>query len=100
MQILLTGAFTFPINYYRSNFMSGDRFKLATRGKTKDFPPGLILFGEEDLWLDRQIQEETLRLVNNTSLVYIKGANHFVQQDDPVSVNREMRSFFSKIKSK
>ncbi|XP_054263181.1 epoxide hydrolase 4-like [Macrosteles quadrilineatus] len=93
------GGFTAPINYYRANFLLTSRDRLSGLGKSPDFPPGLILFGDRDLYIDKEIQEDTIGLVANSTLVYVKDANHFVQQDDPVTVNHEMRFFLKKVQN-
>jgi len=90
------GAFTAPINYYRANFLLSSRDRIRGKGTSPDFPPGLLLFGEQDDYIDKEIQENTTKLVANCSLVYVKDTNHFVQQDDPEAVNQEMRAFLKK----
>ncbi|KAG8295127.1 Epoxide hydrolase 4 [Homalodisca vitripennis] len=94
------GALKHAIDYYRANFMLESVMKLSNHGTSEDFPPGLIMYGELDIYLSPEVHEVSVASVANAKLVCISGANHFVQQDDPESVNRELRKFFSEIPSK
>uniref|UniRef100_A0A1B6JJR5 AB hydrolase-1 domain-containing protein n=2 Tax=Homalodisca liturata TaxID=320908 RepID=A0A1B6JJR5_9HEMI len=94
------GALKHAIDYYRANFMLESVMKLSNHGTSEDFPPGLIMYGELDIYLSPEVHEVSVASVANAKLVCISGANHFVQQDDPESVNRELRKFFNEIPSK
>lgn len=56
-------------------------------------PRGLFLFGDQDIVMETEIVDKTKRMVFNLTAEIIKGASHFVQQDDPEAVNKAMREF-------
>lgn len=84
------GAFTGPINYYRANF--GQLQKLNPNDGAV-LPPGLLIAGEKDDFLSQEILANVKTLIPSCKLEIIKGANHFVQQDDPEAVNNAMANF-------
>jgi pimeloyl-ACP methyl ester carboxylesterase len=57
---------------------------------------GLLLFGELDDYLVLDNVKVTQDCVKNLEGRIVKNANHFVQQDDPDTVNRYMREFLEK----
>jgi pimeloyl-ACP methyl ester carboxylesterase len=57
---------------------------------------GLLLFGELDDFLILDNVKLAQDYVKNLEGRIVKGANHFVQQDDPDTVNRYMREFLEK----
>ena len=83
-----------PLNYY----------KAAVRQPLLRPPPnkleievrGLLIFGELDAYLVLDNVKVAQDFVNNLEGRIVKGANHFVQQDDPDTVNRYMREFLEK----
>jgi pimeloyl-ACP methyl ester carboxylesterase len=56
-------------------------------------PRGLLIFGELDTFLLLDNVSAALKYVKNLKGKIVKGANHFVQQDDPDTVNKYMREF-------
>jgi pimeloyl-ACP methyl ester carboxylesterase len=56
-------------------------------------PLGLVIFGDLDDFLlyDHVIMAQ--KFVKNLQVRIVMGANHYVQQDDPETVNRYMREF-------
>jgi pimeloyl-ACP methyl ester carboxylesterase len=54
---------------------------------------GLIIFGELDDYLMHDNVTVAQKYVKNLQVRIVKGANHFVQQDDPDTVNRYIREF-------
>ena len=89
--LLSVGAFTPPINYFRANGFSLSSAELKPK---KDVEvPGLYLFGEHDshlvfdhLWAAQNCQKDL-------KVQMVKGASHYVQQDDPEKVNTIIRGF-------
>lgn len=57
---------------------------------------GLLIFGELDAYLVLDNVKVAQDFVKNLEGRIVKGANHFVQQDDPDTVNRYMREFLEK----
>jgi pimeloyl-ACP methyl ester carboxylesterase len=56
-------------------------------------PLGLVIFGDLDDYLLYDHITLAQKYVKNLQVRLVKGANHFVQQDDPDTVNRYMREF-------
>jgi pimeloyl-ACP methyl ester carboxylesterase len=56
-------------------------------------PLGLVIFGDLDDYLVYDHVTMARKYVKNLQVRIVKGANHFVQQDDPDTVNRYMRDF-------
>ncbi|KDR24344.1 epoxide hydrolase 1-like [Zootermopsis nevadensis] len=85
-------ALTPPVNYYRQ-FMK----TWSTTESSKDIiditPNGLLIFGELDDYLTREILNLAQKNVKNLQVNIVKGANHFVQQDDPDTVNKHITEF-------
>ena len=57
---------------------------------------GLLIFGELDAYLVLDHAKVAQDFVKNLEGRIVKGANHFVQQDDPDTVNKYMREFLEK----
>jgi len=79
------GALTAMINYYRAMPLSLPL--LAKRGPRKIEVPTLMIWGEQDRALGRELTEGTERYVNDLTLRFIPDASHWVQQDAPEQVN-------------
>lgn len=56
--------------------------------------PLLILWGAEDQWIPRQKGEELARIVSRSQFKCLPEAGHFVQEDQPERVTRELFAFF------
>jgi pimeloyl-ACP methyl ester carboxylesterase len=69
----------------------------STTGSSKNIididAPGLFLFGDLDDYLILEHATLVKKYVKNIQVRIVKGANHFVQQDDPVTVNEHIREF-------
>jgi pimeloyl-ACP methyl ester carboxylesterase len=91
LNVTVVGAFTPPMNYFRAN---GFSLSSALSKPKKDVEvPGLYMFGEHDghlvfdhLWAAQSRQK-------NLKVQIVKGASHYVQQDDPERVNTLIRDF-------
>jgi pimeloyl-ACP methyl ester carboxylesterase len=59
--------------------------------------PGLFLFGDLDDFLIIDHMTVVKKYVKNIQVRTVKGANHFVQQDDPDTVNKYIREFLGSI---
>ncbi|KAJ1521111.1 hypothetical protein ONE63_002813 [Megalurothrips usitatus] len=94
------GAISPPINYYRAamrrRVFEGFEERKTAKPKTGARPPGLYLFGVEDVAIDIANVEKHKDFFQPIETVLIPEGNHFVQQDKPQAVNDAMRSFLKK----
>ncbi|PYP92789.1 MAG: epoxide hydrolase [Candidatus Angelobacter sp. Gp1-AA117] len=93
--VLSPGAATAMVNWYRALFRGGG----ARRGMRDGFPVietrTLMLWGEEDVALDKSTTYGTDRYVKDLTLRYLPGISHWVQQDAPEAVNEMIACFLS-----
>ena len=89
---LIPGAMTAMINYYRASFRD--------RGAVEQFSnppilqtPTLMLWGEEDTALGRELTFDTDRLVKDFTIRYLPQVSHWVQQEAPEAVNAMIRAW-------
>ncbi|XP_067000786.2 epoxide hydrolase 4 [Anabrus simplex] len=89
------GAYTPPINYYRANM--GKPVK-ESKGNTEERTKlqGLLIAGEKDDFLSIDLLKLAQKSEPNLLVEVVKKANHFVQQDDPETVNKLIRNFLKK----
>lgn len=84
------GALTGMMNYYRSIF----RFKSFWNKKWDVLKiPTLIIWGEEDIALGKELTYNTEEYVANLEIHYIPNCSHWVQQERPEQVNKYMQAF-------
>ena len=85
------GALTAMLNYYRNIFQS------LLNDKPQEWSvlniPTLMIWGEEDTALGKELTYETEKLVNSLQIKYISNCSHWVQQEQPQLVNQYMREF-------
>lgn len=89
------GALTGAINYYRAIPNASYWREL---GKPRNFPPikapTLLIWGEDDPFLGKQLIENTEEFINAPfRLEYIQNCSHWVQQEAPDEVNRLILDF-------
>lgn len=82
------GALTAMLNYYRAL----RRRPAGPRNRVE--PPTLLLWGELDHFLDRTIAEASLALCDNGHAEYFPHATHWLQLEEPESVNASILHFF------
>jgi epoxide hydrolase 4 len=87
------GALTAMLNYYRANFLWPDF--LVGRNWSVLPMPTLLIWGEEDSALSKELTYGTEQYVANLTLHYIPNCSHWVQQEQPQLVNHYMRNFLS-----
>ncbi|MGF1538083.1 MAG: alpha/beta fold hydrolase [Elainellaceae cyanobacterium] len=81
------GALTAMLNYYRNIFsLSGDRSGVLAM-------PTLMIWGEEDIALGKELTYGTERYVRNFQIHYIPNCGHWVQNEQPQLVNQYMWAF-------
>ncbi|ULT89646.1 hypothetical protein L5515_008069 [Caenorhabditis briggsae] len=73
------GATTGPLNYYRDLFNAPS----ISRKLQIVQPKVLILWGDEDNFLDKKGAEFSVQYCRNCRVEFIRGASHWVQQDQP-----------------
>jgi pimeloyl-ACP methyl ester carboxylesterase len=84
------GALTAMLNYYRnalSNFRQQDWSLLQV--------PTLMIWGEEDKALGKELSYGTEAYVRDFQIRYIPNCSHWVQQEQPELVNRYIREFLA-----
>ncbi|MCF3946477.1 alpha/beta fold hydrolase [Acidiphilium iwatense] len=81
---LIPGALTAMINWYRANFRNPFRNLASARHLAV---PTLMLWGERDSALGRELTIGTEALVENFTLRYLPNVSHWVQQEAPEAVN-------------
>jgi pimeloyl-ACP methyl ester carboxylesterase len=82
------GAVPAMINWYRAIF----RGKRIETRRTE--VPALVVWGEKDRHLGREIATPSPDLVPNARVVFVPEATHWVQHDAPGLVNDELIAFF------
>lgn len=87
------GALTAMINYYRQAF--SEIFQLSDREWGILEIPTLLIWGEQDAALGKELTYNTDRYVKDLQIRYISNCSHWVQQEQPQLVNTYMRTFLS-----
>ncbi len=85
------GALTAMINYYRNIF---PRLLNQTEWDMLQVPT-LMIWGENDLALGKELTYNTQAYVKDFQLRYIPNCSHWVQQEQPNLVNQYMREFLN-----
>lgn len=86
------GALTATINYYRAAF----RYPYHLDTSVLLPMPILMLWGEQDKALGKELTYKTKEYCENLELVYDPTSGHFLQYDNPEWVNRKLLEFFRK----
>jgi epoxide hydrolase 4 len=85
---------TASLNYYRNFFQAGFlQPSEVLRYTTVLEIPTLMIWGEDDIPLGKELTYGSDRYVPNLQLHYIPRCSHWVQQEQPETVNRLMREF-------
>lgn len=85
------GALTAMLNYYRNAFQG---FLSPQKWGVLDVPT-LMIWGEKDTALGKELTYGTEAYVRNFQIHYIPNCSHWVQQEQPQLVNQYMREFLS-----
>lgn len=85
------GALTAMINYYRNTFEQG----LTDRDWGVLDVPTLMIWGEDDTALGKELTYGTEAYVKNFQIRYISNCSHWVQQERPELVNQYMREYLA-----
>ncbi len=89
---LQPGALTAMLNYYRAIFRTGERPGYA-RAPGKLDVPTLMIWGEQDTALGKELTYGTENLVSDFTVHYLPGVSHWVQQEAPEKVNEILRAW-------
>jgi pimeloyl-ACP methyl ester carboxylesterase len=65
------------------------------RGLPQLEPPLLLVWGEEDGWLEVEVSDRIAALVPGTRRELIAGAGHFSMEDEPAAVTRALAKFLA-----
>ncbi len=87
-----SGDFTGPMNYIRCALRRPD-LGATSRRRVTERVPTLLIWGTRDGALSQQLAEKSRDCAADMRLVYIEGASHWVQQDEPELVNKYIWSF-------
>lgn len=82
------GALTAMINYYRNAFSSFQQQEWTLLDV-----PTLMIWGEEDTALGKELTYGTEEYVKDFQIRYIANCSHWVQQEKPERVNQYIRDF-------
>ncbi|MEM1392536.1 MAG: alpha/beta hydrolase [Cyanobacteria bacterium P01_A01_bin.80] len=83
------GALTAMINYYRNIFSA----RMLNQNWSILEVPTLMIWGEEDTALGKELTYGTEAYVQDFQIKYIPNCSHWVQQEQPELVNQYMREF-------
>lgn len=84
------GALTAMINYYRANIFQPE---LTSREWSVLQAPTLLIWGEKDTALGKELTYGTEAYVRDLTVRYIADSSHWVQQEQPQLVTQYMREF-------
>lgn len=85
------GALTAMLNYYRNIFQQ----RMISQDWSVLEVPTLIIWGENDTALGKELTHGTEAYVKHLRIKYIPSCSHWVQQEQPQLVNRYMREFLA-----
>ena len=86
------GALTAMVNYYRALFR-GKRSRPRVDSRTPITVPTLMVWGEDDVALDKSTTLTTGDYVRDFTIRYLSGVSHWVQQEQPEAVNSMVSNF-------
>ena len=90
--VLRPGGARAMVHYYRALVRGGSR-RMAQRGMPLITVPTLMLWGEQDVALAKSTTYGTEDQVAQLTLRYLPEASHWIQQDDPETVNAMVSAF-------
>ena len=87
------GALKAMINYYRA--LVRNRKRIEERGLPTIDVPTLMIWGEEDVALNKEATYGTEEFVSDFRIRYLPGVSHWVQQEAPEQVNAMIQAFLA-----
>jgi len=91
---LIPGAMKAMINYYRAAFRSNP-LKEVWENPPHVKTPTLMIWGEEDVALGKELTYGTENLVDDFTLRYLPNVSHWVQQEAPQTVNAMLEAWLT-----
>ena len=89
------GALKAIVDYYRAYVRGGGQRRQARLGYPVITTPTLLVWGERDAALGKELSEGTDAYVEDLTVRYIPEASHWVQQDAPEVVNAMLTAFLA-----
>lgn len=89
---LKPGALTAMVNYYRAAFGNREQ-SMRWRSPPRLLTPTLMIWGEEDAALGKELTYGTENLVEDFMIRYLPGVSHWVQQEAPETVNTILQAW-------
>ena len=89
------GAATAMLDYYRALFRTPGARRQRKQGYPAVDTRTLMLWGERDIALTKQLSYGTEKFVPNLTLHYLPDVSHWTQQDDPETVNRHIEDWLA-----
>lgn len=86
------GAMEGGINWYRAFFRSAGKLR---KTNLQVHTPSLLIWGEDDSYLTKQMAEWTRAYVDTLRVEYLPGISHWVQQEAPERVNTLILGFLT-----
>lgn len=86
------GALTAMLHWYRAALPAMNRTPTPAAGSLA--VPTLMLWGEQDIALGRELAEASLGLCANGEVTWFPEASHWLQLDEPAAVNEQLIAFF------
>lgn len=87
------GALTAMINYYRGLLRGGGAKRQQALGLPVIETPTLMVWGEDDVALTKESTYGTEDYVSDLTLRYLPRVSHWVQQEQPETVNAMIKAF-------
>jgi pimeloyl-ACP methyl ester carboxylesterase len=82
--------------YYRQVAQFDERYTREIESRYGEIhTPTLVLWGEQDGWLVPEFGQRLAESIPDARLVRVANAGHFLPEDQPRSVSKELASFFS-----
>ena len=82
------------LNYYRA-LLRYPAQTLFQRDSSTISQPTLLIWGEQDAALGKELTYTTGQLVSNLTIRYIPQCSHWVQEECPDTVNQHMLDFLT-----
>ncbi|MBL8161042.1 MAG: alpha/beta hydrolase [Anaerolineae bacterium] len=87
------GAVTGMLNWYRAARYIAGRSSGGQRGPLRISVPTLILWGEQDVALEKSLAQKSVEICENGQLIFFPNATHWVQHDESEAVNQHLAAF-------
>jgi pimeloyl-ACP methyl ester carboxylesterase len=82
------------VNWYRAAGQSASDSNPSSSRQVQIIPKTLILWGEQDKFLGKELAEKSLEVCRDGRLIFYPNATHWLQIDEADAVNQELASFF------